>query len=470
MQDGIKIASYYTQQLCTPSRASLLTGMYPIHIGMQHDVIQPESKFGLPLGHKLLPAYLKELLGYETHMIGKWHLGHYTKEYLPQQRGFDNFFGYLSDQLWYYNHKSPHACASGVCFYDMQHNGQNAEESIGVYSTFLFTDVVQQILENSDPATPTMMYLSWQNVHAPLDPPPMEYFSAHEMGILSQIDDPHRRDFASMTMILDNAMKKVVGTADDRGFYENSVFIVASDNGGCPYSGGYNFPLRGAKQYLFEGGIRVNAFIHSPLIATEVRGTTYHGLVHVSDWMPTILYGMLHVAPDALPTDLDGIDQWKHMISPEIFAPDAYPRQEVLHNIDLWSLDTSFKNVSLLETPVAALRMGDWKLVMGQDASGWYQPHQGGCAGGQGYCPPTYESTDDCNYRYHQMTYLFNITEDPMESVNLAHTHSEVASKMKDRLDYHISTMVDPAYRSSAYHEAYSAWIKNGYFIGPFDE
>ena len=67
-----------------------------------------------------MPAYLKDLLGYQTHMVGKWHLGHYKKDYLPQNRGFDNFYGYLSDQLWYYNHKSPHACANGVCFYDMQ--------------------------------------------------------------------------------------------------------------------------------------------------------------------------------------------------------------------------------------------------------------------------------------------------------------------------------------------------------------
>ena len=353
--DGIKLEWYYSQQLCTPSRASLLTGYYPIHLGMQHDVIQPESKFGLPLGHKLLPAYLKDLLGYQTHMVGKWHLGHYTKDYLPQNRGFDNFFGYLSDQLWYYNHKSPHACANGVCFYDMQHNGMNAEDAIGVYSTFLFTDVITQIFEHSDAADPMMMYISWQNVHAPLDPPPMDFFAAAELEVLAKIDDPHRRDFASMTIILDNAMKKIVGDAKAHGFYDDAILVVASDNGGCPYSGGYNYPLRGAKQYLFEGGIRVNAFVHSPnLIPDHARGRHYEGMVHVSDWLPTLLYGVADVSPDALDRALDGVDHWKHMVSPELFASaDKYPRQEILHNIDLWSLDTQFHNVSLLETPVA---------------------------------------------------------------------------------------------------------------------
>ena len=287
--------------------------------------------------------------------VSQWHLGHFKKEYLPWMRGFDNFFGYLSDQLWYYNHKSPHACKGTYCFYDMNHNGANAENSIGVYSTFLFTDVVQQILEESDPADPLMVYLSWQNVHAPLDPPPESYFQEDEISLLGMIDDPYRRTFASMTIILDNAMKKIVGQMQSLGYYDNSVMLVMSDNGGCPYSGGYNYPLRGAKQYLFEGGIRVNAFVHSPnLIPDHARGRHYEGMVHVSDWLPTLLYGVADVSPDALDRALDGVDHWKHMVSPELFASaDKYPRQEILHNIDLWSLDTQFHNVSLLETPVA---------------------------------------------------------------------------------------------------------------------
>ena len=287
--------------------------------------------------------------------VSQWHLGHFKKEYLPWMRGFDNFFGYLSDQLWYYNHKSPHACKGTYCFYDMNHNGANAENSIGVYSTFLFTDVVQQILEESDPADPLMVYISWQNVHAPLDPPPESYFQEDEISLLGMIDDPYRRTFASMTIILDNAMKKIVGDAKAHGFYDDAILVVASDNGGCPYSGGYNYPLRGAKQYLFEGGIRVNAFVHSPnLIPDHARGRHYEGMVHVSDWLPTLLYGVADVSPDALDRALDGVDHWKHMVSPELFASaDKYPRQEILHNIDLWSLDTQFHNVSLLETPVA---------------------------------------------------------------------------------------------------------------------
>ena len=399
-------------------------------------------------------------------MVGKWHLGHYTKDYLPQNRGFDNFFGYLSDQLWYYNHKSPHACANGVCFYDMQHNGMNAEDAIGVYSTFLFTDVITQIFEHSDAADPMMMYISWQNVHAPLDPPPMDFFAAAELEVLAKIDDPHRRDFASMTIILDNAMKKIVG---DRGARllrrrdprrrERQRRLPVLGRVQLPAARREAVPLRGRHPRQ-----RVRA-LAQPHPRPRARARHYEGMVHVSDRLPTLLYGVADVSPDALDRALDGVDHWKHMVSPELFASaDKYPRQEILHNIDLWSLDTQFHNVSLLETPVAgddaealslsqvslletpvaALRVGDWKLVMGQDASGWCRAVMRSCAEGAGYCPPTYETTDDCNYRYHQSTYLFNITADPHETTNLAHEFQSVTKKLKERVDYWTGTMVDP--------------------------
>lgn len=89
-------------------------------------------------------------------MIGKWHLGHYQSKYLPHKRGFDEFYGYLSDQLWYYNHKSPHACDGSNCYYDMQRNGAVAEDSIGVYSTFLFVDAFTDVLENEDASNPLL--------------------------------------------------------------------------------------------------------------------------------------------------------------------------------------------------------------------------------------------------------------------------------------------------------------------------
>ena len=92
-QTGITLEQNYMQPLCTPSRSSLLTGMYPYHIGRQQWVIYPTTPTGLTLNRTLLPEALRTL-GYDTHLVGKWHLGHCNKAYLPLSRGFDTHFGY----------------------------------------------------------------------------------------------------------------------------------------------------------------------------------------------------------------------------------------------------------------------------------------------------------------------------------------------------------------------------------------
>ena len=83
------------QPQCTPSRASFLTGRYPIRYGLHHDSIEPTDTFGLPLTETLLPQELKNA-GYDTFMVGKWHLGFFAWEYTPTFRGFDKFYGFYN--------------------------------------------------------------------------------------------------------------------------------------------------------------------------------------------------------------------------------------------------------------------------------------------------------------------------------------------------------------------------------------
>ena len=98
---GVTLEQNYMQPLCTPSRSSLLTGMYPYHIGRQQWVIYPTTPTGLTLNRTLLPEVLKDL-GYDTHLVGKWHLGHCNDAYLPLSRGFDTHFGYWEGSEDYY--------------------------------------------------------------------------------------------------------------------------------------------------------------------------------------------------------------------------------------------------------------------------------------------------------------------------------------------------------------------------------
>ena len=106
-ESGIILDNYYSQHLCTPARASLLTGVLPYHLGVQHEVILPAAPWGVPLSRKFLPDYLSDF-GYISHMVGKWHLGFFQHAYLPTKRGFDSFYGFLSDQENYYDREYPY--------------------------------------------------------------------------------------------------------------------------------------------------------------------------------------------------------------------------------------------------------------------------------------------------------------------------------------------------------------------------
>ncbi|GFT08315.1 arylsulfatase B [Trichonephila clavipes] len=102
-QNGVLLNNYYVCPVCSPSRGALMTGLYPIHTGTQHDVIFVDQPWGLPLTHTLLPQHLRKL-GYATHAVGKWHLGFFRKEYTPVYRGFDSHYGYWGGKEDYYDH------------------------------------------------------------------------------------------------------------------------------------------------------------------------------------------------------------------------------------------------------------------------------------------------------------------------------------------------------------------------------
>lgn len=467
-KNGIKLTQYYTQHLCTPARAALLTGFYPIHMGMQHSVVQPEAPFGLPTEFKIMPHYLKSVGSYDTYMVGKWHLGHFQQQYLPYNRGFDHFFGYLTDQLWYYNHKSPHACAerSGgyTCVYDMTHNGRPSDKSINVYSTFLFRDIVGDILEaGQNSSNPTFMYIAWQAVHAPLDDVPRGFFSKSELSLLEEIKDPYRKTFAGMTITLDSSIKDIMGMIRKYGYYDKSLIIYASDNGGCSMSGGYNYPLRGGKQFLFEGGVRVNSFIYSPMLPNWRRGIEYGHMFHVTDWLPTIVEGFLGDGDETLPKHIDGVNHYGQLMG----RRDEAPRDTIVHNIDLWNDDGYV--LERRDTPQAALRKGDLKLVVGFEPSSWYIPQTVACEDEiTKYCSPGYEELDDCITDGYNRTYLFNITADPYETTDLARSHPNEVQEMQKYLEYHIRGMVWPVWMGYDYDDAYATWLENHAYIGPF--
>ena len=133
---GARLEAYYGLPLCSPARAALMTGFYPMRHGLQTAVIFPNHKYGLPTDVKTLPQALKEV-GYETYMLGKWHLGHADRKFWPNQRGFDHFYGNCVGEVDYFTKDR-----AGVL--DWQRNGQFVKDE-GYYTAQIGDEAIQLI-------------------------------------------------------------------------------------------------------------------------------------------------------------------------------------------------------------------------------------------------------------------------------------------------------------------------------------
>ncbi|XP_054721614.1 arylsulfatase B-like [Uloborus diversus] len=341
-KDGVILNNYYVQPICTPSRAALMTGKYPIKLGLQHYVISVNSPYGLPPNETILPQYLKQL-GYATHGVGKWHLGFFKNEYLPVNRGFDSFFGYWSGFEDYFTHIAQEDDVFGLDFHD---NNEDEWGYFETYGTEIFTKKAVDIIQSHDPQQPLFLYFSHQAVHVGREEEP---FQAPEEYInrFSHINDPERRIFAGMASAMDDSIGEVFSALDKAGMLDDSIIIFSTDNGAevaaVNNATGSNFPLRGAKFTLLEGAIRGTAFVWSRFLRNMRKVS--NELMHITDWLPTLL--ALAGGNPAELQDIDGFNQWS-----SICCGGTSKRNEILLNIDpKWKID--------------GIRKGKYKLVKG---------------------------------------------------------------------------------------------------------
>uniref|UniRef100_A0ABM0N0W6 Arylsulfatase B-like n=1 Tax=Saccoglossus kowalevskii TaxID=10224 RepID=A0ABM0N0W6_SACKO len=357
---GVLLHNYYVQPICTPTRAALMTGRHPIHLGLQDGVIVASHPYGLPLNETIMPQYLKPL-GYDTHIVGKWHLGFFAWQYTPLYRGFDTHFGYYNGEEGYYDHTAEEPKYIGL---DFRNNTELFKSAYGEYSTELFTSYAEKIIHNHNKNKPLFLYLAHQAVHSgnsysPLEAP-YKYTSR-----FPYIQDERRRTFAGMVSALDDSVGNITRALKHSGLYENCIILFSTDNGGpaAGFDANYasNWPLRGIKHTLWEGGVRGDGFIHSPLLEKPGRIST--DMIHVCDWLPTI-YHIAGGNVSSLPTNLDGFNVWD-----TLSRGTPSPRTEILHNID------PHKNHN-----AAALRVGEFKIILGTEEhgewDGWYEPEE----------------------------------------------------------------------------------------------
>ncbi|CAO1301651.1 unnamed protein product [Diamesa serratosioi] len=352
---GIILNRYYVNPICTPSRSALMTGKYPIHTGMQHAVLYGAEPRGLPLSEKLLPQYLKEL-GYSNHIVGKWHLGHYTRAYTPLMRGFDSHIGPWTGHHDYFDHTAEEKGMTGL---DMRKGFNIAYDLHGKYTTDVIKDEAVKIIQKRNASQPLFLYVAHTAVHSSNSYSPLPA-PDDTVAKIKNIDNYNRRKYAAMMYHLDESVGAIVDALSQAKMLSNSIIIFSTDNGG-PAEGfnlnaASNYPLRGVKNTLWEGGVRGAGLIWSPLLRDSERVS--HQSFHISDWLPT-LYAAAGGDEQNL-KDLDGMNLWD-----ELSKTLPSKRVEILHNIDpIWGS--------------AALTVNQWKLMVGTNYNGnwdsWYGP------------------------------------------------------------------------------------------------
>ena len=442
---GIIMDNYYAQEVCTPARASLLTGRHPLSVGMQYSIIMPTTAWGLGLEEKTVADVLGDA-GWKTHAIGKWHLGHFSPRYLPTARGFDSFIGYLSGENYYWSKHNPdHDLFTDFMYSDKDCYTPYEQDDLHTYSTFLYRDKAISIInDHNETDSSLFIYLAWQAVHDPFmdkshyqNGIPKEYLGD---GVYDKIREEvvghKRRQYAMALSLLDDAVGDIVDTLDDKGMLNTTYIIFTSDNGGCYIAGGKNGPLRGTKGSLFEGGVRVDAFIYSPLLHTSLQGYRHTPLAHISDWFPTILNltGITFIPKEGY--ELDGLSHvglWIDAISntSEPGYVVSTPRSHVLYNY-YYDVQDSFYDKWVNGS--FAIRNDKYKLMHTYDApdyGDWFdyaEKLENDDSLAEAMCSQTLAANGIFTY------FLFDLENDPYETTNLYDDESDEIEAAKTEL------------------------------------
>ena len=384
---GARFTSWYSNSpVCSPSRASLLTGRYPGNAGVRAILAGHRKATGLTPEAPTIASAVREL-GYQTAMVGKWHLGLQERS-RPNQNGFDYFYGFMAGCIDYYSHIFYWSMADGHNnpTHDLWENGHELYDN-GKYFTEMVTDkAVEKIREMNQEEKPFFLYVAYNAPHYPMHAP-KKYVD--RFPHLSQ----DRRIMAAMLSAVDDGVGQITDELARLGILEDTVVFFQSDNGPSresrnwmdgredPYYGGLPGGLKGHKYSLFEGGVRVPGIFSWPghIPPGQVIGEPCAAM----DIFPTLL---AMAGGDPGKYDLDGLD-----ITPVLTEGARTPHQEIY-----WEMEGQ-----------TAVRQGRYKLVL-----------DGRLVEGE---PPQ------------DPVFLADLEEDPGETVNLAQTMPELTAELREK-------------------------------------
>ena len=466
-RSGVTLKGYYVGPICSPTRSALMTGRYMIRLGTQSNVIYWDTPWGVSLRETFIGEHF-QAAGYSTALFGKWHLGMFREAYTPIRRGFSEHMGYYQGCESAFTHVAA-CCSAGSPTSDQNftcaaaphgedyrgydwfrsgpapnHNRSTPDLSaLHTNSATLIREAAVDFIGRQRRDTPFFLYLPFQNVHKPYTC--QGTFRARYKNVPT-LTEAERTLFGYISE-LDEAVAHVVGALESAERYDSSLLVFSSDNGAPPAGeevdhrrGAHpgwiarNYPFRGHKALLWEGGTRVPGFVSggSPLLPDAARGTVSHKLMHVTDWLPTLtgLAGAARPPRDGKP--LDGLDVWRSIIDPETPSP----RNEMLYNIN------PLCGGGQAGAPTAAIRIGGFKLMA------WCFRVRG-IGGGNVTGPvpaPQAAAEADPEFKKGRGLVLYDLDKDPAETGNLAHApaHGATVQKLLSRLEELASEMVEP--------------------------
>lgn len=331
-QEGMRLNEFYTHSVCAPTRAAFLTGRYAFRTWSDwrsEDFGKPSylEKLGLQLAfnergeatrrihaldtsERTIAEALKEA-GYYTAILGKWHLGEWLPEHLPMGQGFDYQYGHYAWGIDYYNKTIVHNAPARFAVYDW-HRNQSPVDETGYATDLIAEEAVELITSRKENEQPFFLYVAFNAVHGPLNPPP---------GFEGDTNDPLAiRD--AMLQNLDQAVGKIDAAINDSGLRDNTLFIFTNDNG--PVLEEMSHPYRGTKNTTFEGGVRQPAILRWPGFTSPL--TTKDGLMFISDFFPTFI--SLAGGKHQQERPIDGID-----MTSMLFGTAKSARKEIVFDV-----------------------------------------------------------------------------------------------------------------------------------------